>query len=80
MAGTLRNGGTGKLVVSGPLEFPGNLKFNSAWTGTVEITGSEAVSITNAKALASTSSDFPTSVQRKRHLTVRHRNGRNRAR
>jgi len=59
MAGTLRNGGMGKLVVSGPLEFPGNLKFNSAWTGTVEVTGSELVTISQASQLASASDEFP---------------------
>ncbi len=59
MKGTLRNGGTGKLVVSGPLEFPGNLSFDSSWTGTVEVTGSETVQIASTKALASSSIDFP---------------------
>lgn len=58
MKGTLRNGGTGKLVISGPGDFPGNLKFNSAWTGTVEVTGNETVSISAAKPLAPASDGF----------------------
>lgn len=43
MTGTLRNGGTGKLVISGPVSFPGGLAFNSSWTGMVEVTGAETV-------------------------------------
>ena len=58
MKGTLRNGGTGKLVISGPGDFPGSLKFDSAWTGVVEVTGSETVSISAAKPFAPATDGF----------------------
>ena len=58
MKGTLRNGGTGKLVISGPGDFPGSLKFDSAWTGVVEVTGNETVSISAAKPFAPATDGF----------------------
>ena len=75
MKGTLRNGGTGKLVISGPGDFPGNLKFNSAWTGTVEVTGNETVSISAALQLAPASDGFTRILAVRDAADVRLRNG-----